>query len=139
MVYTLAVCAAALLGVGNAIQQRAASRAPAGAVLHWRLLGYLLRQRLWLTGIAVSVVGNILGGVALGLGSVALVEPLTVTAVLFALPIAAVWSRYRVGPREWSGALAVVLGVIGFLVFGQPSPGTQVDAPAWEWGVAAAA
>ncbi|GAA0714630.1 DMT family transporter [Dactylosporangium roseum] len=139
MVYVMAVCAAALMGIGTAIQQRAASRAPAGTVLHWRLLGYLLRQRLWLTGIAVAVCGNVLAGVALGVGSVALVEPLTVTGLLFALSVAAVWSRYRIGRREWSGALAVVFGVIAFLLAGEPSPGRHPDAPVWQWALAAAA
>ncbi|MGC9665421.1 DMT family transporter [Planosporangium sp. 12N6] len=139
MVYAMAVCAAALIGIGTAIQQRAAARAPSGAVLHWRLLGYLVHQRLWLGGIAVAVTGNILAGIALGLGSVALVEPLTVTGLLFALPVAAVWSRYRVGRREWSGALAVVVGVATFLLAGEPSPGRRADAPAWTWALAAAA
>ncbi|MGI5246144.1 DMT family transporter [Dactylosporangium sp. CA-139066] len=137
MVYALALLAAAFVGVGNAVQQRAAARAPAGAVLHWRLLGYLLHQRLWLTGIGISVIGNVLSGAALGSGVVAEVEPLSVTAVLFALPVAAMWSRYRVGLREWSGAFAVVAGVVVFLIVGQPGPG-QLDAPFWQWALAAA-
>ncbi|MFG2044649.1 DMT family transporter [Dactylosporangium sp. NPDC048998] len=139
MVYAMAVCAAALTGIGNAIQQRAAARAPSASVLHWRILGYLVHQRLWLTGMAVAVVGNILAGIALGLGSAALVEPLTVTGLLFALPIAAVWSRYRVGRREWSGAIAVVVGVVAFLIAGDPSPGRRADAPVWQWALAAGA
>jgi drug/metabolite transporter (DMT)-like permease len=139
MVYTMALCAAALIGIGSAIQQRAAARAPSGTELHWRLLGYLVRQRMWLAGLAVAVCGNILAGIALGLGGVALVEPLTVTGLLFALPIAAVWGRYRIGPREWSGAVAVVFGLIAFLLAGQPSQGRRADAPTWQWAVAAAA
>ncbi|GAA2333448.1 DMT family transporter [Dactylosporangium salmoneum] len=137
MVYALALCSAAFVGIGNAIQQRAAARAPSGAVLHWRLLGYLLHQRLWLAGIGTSAVGNVLAGIALGLGSVAQVEPLSVTAVLFAMAIAAVWSRYRVGRREWSGAIAVVAGIVMFLLVGRPGPG-RLDAPVWQWAVAAA-
>ncbi|GAA1501536.1 DMT family transporter [Dactylosporangium maewongense] len=139
MIYVLAVCAAALSGVGNAIQQRAAVRAPAGSALHWRLLAYLLRQRLWLAGLAIAVAGNIMTGASLGLGTVTLVEPLTVTSLLFALPVAAIWSRYRLGPREWIGALAVVLGLAAFLVAGQPEPGQRADAPLWQWGLAAGA
>ncbi|MER7274785.1 DMT family transporter [Dactylosporangium sp. NPDC000244] len=136
MVYALALSAAAFVGIGNAVQQRSAARAPSGAVLHWRLLGYLLHQRLWLAGIATSVVGNVLSGAALGLGSVAEVEPLSVMAVLFAMGVAAVWSRYRVGWREWSGATAVVVGVIVFLLVARPGPG-QADAPVWQWALAA--
>ncbi|GGM42716.1 DMT family transporter [Dactylosporangium sucinum] len=139
MIYILAVCAAALSGIGNAIQQRAAVRAPAGATLHWRLLGYLLRQRLWLCGLGIAVAGNIMTGASLGLGTVTLVEPLTVTSLLFALPVAAIWSRYRLGLREWIGALAVVLGLATFLVAGQPKPGQRPDAPLWQWALAAGA
>ncbi|NJC71182.1 DMT family transporter [Planosporangium thailandense] len=139
MVYAMAVCAAALIGIGTAIQQRAAARAPSGTELHWRLLGYLVHQRLWLSGIGVAVCGNVLAGIALGFGGVALVEPLTVTGLLFALPVAAAWSRYRIGRREWSGALAVVFGLIAFLLAGEPSPGRRPDAPAWQWALAAAA
>ncbi|GAA2585133.1 DMT family transporter [Dactylosporangium fulvum] len=139
MIYALAVCAAALSGIGNAIQQRVAARAPAGDTLHWRLLGHLLRQRLWLSGLAVAVAGNIMTGAALGIGTVTLVEPLTVTSLLFALPVAALWSRYRLGRRECVGALAVVFGLAAFLVAGQPKPGQRTDAPLWQWVLAAGA
>ncbi|WP_432842055.1 DMT family transporter [Dactylosporangium sp. CA-092794] len=137
MIYALATGAAALTGIGTAIQQRVAARAPAGATLHWRLLGYLLRQRLWLCGLAVAVVGNLLTGAALGLGSVALVEPLTVSGLLFAMSVAAMWSRYRIGPREWLGALAVVVGLAAFLVAGRPRTGPLPNPPLWQWGLAA--
>ncbi|MGC9665301.1 DMT family transporter [Planosporangium sp. 12N6] len=135
----MAVFAAALIGIGTAIQQRAAARAPSGTELHWRLLGYLLRQRLWLVGLAVAVTGNIITGVALGLGGVTLVEPLTVTGLLFALPVAAVWSRYRLGSREWAAALAVVVGIVLFLFAGEPRPGNRTDVPLWRWALAAGA
>lgn len=139
MVYILAICAAALIGVGTAIQQRAAARAPEGTELHWRLLEYLVQQRMWLSGLGVAVIGQILAGIALGFGGVALVEPLTVTALLFALPVAAVWSRYRIGRREWTGAVAVVFGLVAFLLAGEPHEGRRSDAPAWQWALAAAA
>ncbi len=137
MVYALAVGAAVLLGVGSAIQQRAASRAPAGTALHLALLWYLVRQPMWLAGIAAALVGNILAGIALGIGGVTLVEPLLATGLLFALATAAIWSRYRLGRQEWAGAVAVVTGLTAFLVAGEPEPGNRTDAPGWEWALAA--
>ncbi|GGV32110.1 hypothetical protein GCM10010182_64580 [Actinomadura cremea] len=133
MVYVLALGAAALFGLGSAVQQRAASRAPEGLVLHWRLLWYLVRQRLWLVGVGTAVVGNILSALALGKGGVALVQPLLVTRLLFALPIAATWERRRLTGREWGGAIAISGGLGAFLVAGRPEEGGETDAPIWIW------
>jgi drug/metabolite transporter (DMT)-like permease len=138
VVYVLAIGAAALLGVAAAIQQRAAFRAPPGTALHLRLLWYLARQPLWLSGIATALVGNALSAFALGLGGVTLVEPLLVTSLLFALPVSAIWNRYRLGRREWAGAFAVIIGLAAFLVAGQPRAGTRTDAPIWQWALAGA-
>lgn len=135
MVYVLALGAAALLGVAAAIQQRAAFRAPTRMALHLRLLWYLARQPLWLSGIAVAVVGNVLSAFALGIGGVTLVEPLLVTSLLFALTVSATWNRYRLGKREWAGAFAVIIGLAAFLVAGQPSAGTETDALVWQWAL----
>ncbi len=136
MVYVLALAAAALLGVAAAIQQRAAFRAPSGTALHIRLLWYLVRQPLWLSGIATAVLGNVLSAFALGIGGVTLVEPLLVTSLLFALPVSAMWNRYRLGGREWAGAFGVIIGLAAFLVAGEPRIGARADAPIWQWASA---
>jgi drug/metabolite transporter (DMT)-like permease len=136
-VYALALAAALLLGFGSAVQQRVAARAPAGTALHWRLLWYLARQPLWLVGIAAGAAGSVLAGVALGIGGVTRVEPLLATGLLFALPIASVWNRYRLGWRGWAAAVAVVTGLVAFLVAGDPEPGRRTGAPVWQWALTA--
>ncbi len=139
MVFILALGAALLLGVGSVIQQRVAFQAPDGLALRVGLLWHLARQRLWLLGLAATLMGGALSGLALGLGSVVLVQPVLVLRLLFALSIAALWSRRPLGRRDWAVALAVTLGMVAFLVAGRPGPGNPEGVPAWDWAVAAVA
>jgi hypothetical protein len=52
--------------------------------------------------------------------------------------VLAVWFRFKVGAREYFGALAAGAGLAGFLVFADPRPGSAPP-PAWEWGIATVA
>ena len=92
-VYVLSILAALCFGAGSVVQQRAASEAPPEDVLSWRLLLWLVHRPLWLAGVAFALVGNLFAANALGRGSIALVEPLFVVRLLFALPLAAAWMR----------------------------------------------
>ena len=58
---------------------------------------------------------------ALFLAPVVLVQPLIVTELLFALPLAAWWAGARLGLREWTGAVLVAAGITTFLLVGDPS------------------
>lgn len=136
LVYVLALGAAALFGVGSVVQQRVAALSPPGSALRLRLLWWLVRQPLWLVGVGTAIVGNVLSGTALGLGSVALVQPLLVTRLLFALPLAALWARQRVPRRDLGGALATAAGLGIFIAAGQPVPGQRTDPAIWKWGLA---
>jgi drug/metabolite transporter (DMT)-like permease len=129
----LGVVAAAWLGAGFVIQQHVAATAPWSEVLSLRLLADLVRHPLWLAGIAAMVVGQLLGAVALGRGSLALVEPLLATSLLFALPLAAVWQRQHLGRREWLGAIALLAGLAGFLLAAAPGHPPLVHVPAQSW------
>ncbi|MFY1693285.1 DMT family transporter [Plantactinospora sp. WMMB782] len=125
MVYLLAILAAALFGFGASLQQRVAAKAPDDKVLRLSLLWHLVRQRLWLMGVATALVGNLFSGAALGMGGVALVQPLLVTRLIFALPISAHWNRRSLHRREWLGVLAVVAGLAAFTLAGRPSEGEE--------------
>ncbi|MFU8873829.1 DMT family transporter [Micromonospora sp. SL4-19] len=137
MVFILAVGAALMLGVGSAIQQRVAFRAPDGLALHVGLLWHLVRQRLWLLGLATTLLGGLLSGAALGKGSVVLVQPVLVLRLLFALSTAAIWSRRPLRPRDWATALAVTGGMVAFLVAGAPGTGNPEGVQDWEWAAPA--
>jgi drug/metabolite transporter (DMT)-like permease len=90
------------------------------------LLHRLVRQRLWVIGWVTNLVGFISQAVALHFGSVALVQPLLVTQLLFTLPVAAIRDRTQPSGRDWLAALSVCAGVVVFLSVRGTAP---LDAP----------
>jgi drug/metabolite transporter (DMT)-like permease len=133
VVVLLGIAAALALAVGFVLQQHEAAQSP-GRLLSPRLLLDLVHRPIWVAGIAAMVTGQVLGAVALGHGSLVVVEPLLATNVLFALPLGAWWSRRRPGAAEFGGALVLVAGIGLFLVGGSPSeaiPHLQVSPPNW--------
>jgi len=135
-VYVLSVAAAALFAGGSVVQQRTAAQSPPERTFSVGLLLWLVRRRAWLAGVAIALGGNILAALALGKGGVALVEPLFTVRLLFALPLAAVWSRLAVPRRDWAGAVATVAGLAAFLAIGHPQRGHPLQASALSWAAA---
>ncbi len=125
MVFVVGVAAAFLLGVGYVLQQRVAASMPLSDLLRIRLLLDLMRRPMWWAGIGTMVAGQVLSGLALQMATVAVVEPLLSTNLLFALAVAALVAGHRPRLTEISGAvlLSAALGV--FLAVGDPrsSPG----------------
>lgn len=118
----------ALLGgfafaVSTVLQQRAAQRRPAAESLRLRLLIQLARDPVWLAGIATGIAGFGCQAAALTLGTLTLVQPLLVTDLLWALPIASRLSGRQMGAREWGGAGLVVGGLATCLTVAAPQPG----------------
>ena len=138
-VYVLSVTAAALFAGGSVVQQRVAGQSPPERAFSAGLLLWLVRRRAWLAGVVISLVGSILAALALGRGGVALVEPLFTVRLLFALPLAAVWSRLAVPRRDWAGAVATVAGLAAFIAVGHPRRGHPLQASALSWAAALAA
>jgi drug/metabolite transporter (DMT)-like permease len=126
-----ALGAAGSFGVAAALQHRQAQLAPRAAGPSLRLLARLAGRPLWLAGIALAAVAYGLQALALAFGPLALVAPIVATDLLFALPVAARWSR-RLGPREWLGCALAAGGVAAFLAVAPPSSGGS-DAPPQDW------
>lgn len=120
MTFVIILSAAFCIGLGFVLQQRAAQDAPPEDLLSVRLLVDLIRKPRWLLGIAVMVVGQLLGAVALGRADVTLVEPLLTCNLLFALGLARLISAQTLGRREWCGTLVLLVGVTVFVVAGRP-------------------
>jgi drug/metabolite transporter (DMT)-like permease len=142
MGYLLAALAAACYGANWVLQQHAAAQIPAAA---WRsprrLFGYLGRRPLWLVGLAALIVGSVLQALGLALGSLAIVEPLLVASLLFALALGRLLYRERVALPEWLGAAAICGGLAALMVVGSPTTTKDVGSdPRWlVFGLAAAA
>ncbi|MEU6548934.1 DMT family transporter [Streptomyces sp. NPDC046915] len=123
MVYLFSLPAACLLGFGFVLQQHAAEREPLSLMLSFRLLLDLARVPLWLAGIGCMVLGQILGALALTRGSLAQVEPLLTTNLLFAMALARWMGDQPLGRSGWLGALALSGGVAAFVLAGHPQSG----------------
>ncbi|GAB2647077.1 DMT family transporter [Prescottella soli] len=125
-----ALIAAFLFACASVAQQRAASAVPEDQAL----IASLIRSPRWWAGLLGDGGGYLMQVAALALGSVLVVQPLLVTALLFALPLSARFSGYRFTRSAWllAGALTVSLAV--FLVVGNPTAG-NVDAPWSAWAI----
>jgi drug/metabolite transporter (DMT)-like permease len=128
MVYPVGLVAALLLGVGYVLQQRVAATEPLSDLLKFRLLWDLMHRPLWWAGIGAMVLGQLLSGLTLQLGAVAVAEPLYSTSLLFALAIAALLARARPTWREMGGAALVSAALGVFLAVGDPQSGHRHEA-----------
>jgi drug/metabolite transporter (DMT)-like permease len=132
----LALIAALVSGVGDVVRQRSAQEITDEQVGHVELLRMSLRDtRWWLGGVAV-VASAALQAVALGLGSVMLVQAVQVTSLLFSLPFYAWLTNQRVSRREWGWALLLAVAVAVFVAIGEPAAGYQ-RASLQTWAVVA--
>ena len=131
----LAIVAAVLFALGTVLQQRAAmgEEVPEGKdSLGAGLLIRLVRRPVWLAGIAFDAIGFVGQAAALGIGRLAVVQPLLSLQVVFALPLGARLSHQHIGRREIAGAAVVTAGIAVFLVLSNPEGGRD-DAPFPEW------
>jgi len=127
MVYPVGVIAALFLGIGYVLQQRVAAQAALEDLLSLRLLLFLMKQRIWWVGMVASVIGSVLGGLALQLASVSTVEPLLSASLLFALVTANVLSHHRTCWQELGGAVLVTAALTVFLAVGRPRASSQIE------------
>jgi drug/metabolite transporter (DMT)-like permease len=81
----------------------------------FQLLRRLVRNPLWLVGWLTNLVGFLVQAAALHFGSVALVQPLLVTQLIFALPLASAWRRKWPQKRDWFSGSLICAGLIVFL------------------------
>jgi drug/metabolite transporter (DMT)-like permease len=99
------------------------------------LLLRMARRPVWLAGIAAEGLGFACQAVALSIGRLAVVQPLLVSAVVFALPFGARITGQRVRRIDIGAALLVTAALIIFLAVTNPSGGRD-DAPVGEWLIA---
>ena len=121
----LALLAALISGVGDVIRQRSAQEITDEEVGHVGLLRMSLRDARWWLGGGAAVASAALQAVALGLGSVVLVQALQVTALLFALPVYAWMTKQGLTRRQWGWAILLAVAVAAFVTVGEPAAGYQ--------------
>jgi drug/metabolite transporter (DMT)-like permease len=131
-VVSIALLSALAAATSSVLQHRSARRAPQQRA--HRLLGHLLTRPAWIAGLLAAGVGLVLHAVALAHGQLAVVQPLLVSGMLFALPVSALLERRQPSGVEWLWALILVAGLAAFLVAARPSAGrVALDADVLAW------
>ena len=130
VVVLLALAAAVTSALGIVIRQRATLEIPQDEGVSTKMFKKLLRNRLWWAGTAVAASGYAFQALALTWGSLILVQPLLVSALLFALPMSARLAHRRVTPHDWVWALVLTFGLATFVMVARVHPGNYRPLPA---------
>lgn len=129
LVVVFALCAAVFAAVGIVVRQRATLDVPAEHGVSTVMVATLLRRPLWWAGTAAAVAGFVFQAFALNYGSLIVVQPLLVSALLFALPLSARLAHRRVTRGEWLWALLLTMSLAVFVLLAHPRVTEQL-APA---------
>jgi drug/metabolite transporter (DMT)-like permease len=133
----LALAAAFLFALAAALQQKGALNLPELSLRQPSSLARLGGQRMWLLGTIALLVGYVFQAAALDRGRLAIIQPLLVMTIVFALPLGYVLTSQHVGRTEIAGAAVIVVGLALFALFGDPAGGVE-NAPGREWAIAIA-
>ena len=130
VVVLLALAAAVTSALGIVIRQRATLAIPQDEGVSTKMFKKLLRNRLWWAGTAVAASGYGFQALALTWGSLILVVPLLMSALLFALPMSARLAHRRVTTHDWVWALVLTFGLAIFVMIARVQPGNYRPPPA---------
>jgi hypothetical protein len=123
----VAIAAAITFGASDVIEQRATHKVAKRPPLDLRLFADLAVNRLWLIGITVDISASAMQAIALHFGPLALVQPILVLDLLFAVVITSVMARRRPDRVVGAGVLCCTGGLVLFLAVGRPqSPAVSV-------------
>ncbi len=126
MVYLLALATALINAVASILQRLGVEDAPGASGLNTRLISHMLRRSVWLFGFGLMALGYVAQATALHLGSLAVVQPLLVTELVFVVGALWLWYSMPLRPRDLVAAAAATLGVAGFLAAAAPVSGSTV-------------
>ena len=128
----LAILAAVSFALAATLWQRASTGLEGVSFRDPKSFAKLLTQGVWLLGLAAQIGGVVLQAAALDRGRVAIIQPLLVTTVIWAIPLGYFLSGQKIVRREVYGAGIIVVGLAVFASLGRPAAGVN-DAPASDW------
>jgi drug/metabolite transporter (DMT)-like permease len=131
----LAIVAAFFFALAATLQQKGALGMGEVSLGSPRSLLALGKQTWWLLGTIALLGGYAFQAVALANGRLAVIQPLLVTTIVFALPLGYFLTNQAINRREVLGALVVVAGLAIFTVVGDAADGND-NAPANQWALA---
>ena len=118
---TLALLSAATFAVSSSVQHQAAEHAPESGIV--ALLGYLVRRPPWLLGQFLAMCAFALHASALHAGPIAVVQPIVVSGIVWAVPVRAAISRRLPSAIELRAVAITAVGLAVFLVASDPTAG----------------
>ncbi|MGH3042861.1 MAG: DMT family transporter [Gaiellaceae bacterium] len=127
----LAILAAISFALAATLWQRATVAAGIEVGKPQGMVG-LLTDWVWLLGLVAQILGVLLQAAALDRGRVAIIQPLLVTTIIWAMPLGYFLTEQRITRRHILGAAIVVVGLAIFASVGDPAGGVD-DAPASDW------
>ena len=130
-----AVVAAFSYGLSNVLQQHEAEQLPEEQTMKVGFLGTLARRPRWLIGMGADVGGYVFEALALGIGTLVVVEPILATSLLLSLFLGAAINKRSITRPAWLAALVFVFGITIFLEIVSPTEGVAI-APTRDWMVA---
>jgi drug/metabolite transporter (DMT)-like permease len=134
-----ALLAAFFAAVGIVIRQRAIQAEAAHRNDSSAIVTSWVRQPTWWAGTLVAIGGYLFQALALAHGSLLLVQPLLVSALLFVLPLGARFSKQHVSRADWGWAVLLTAALAVFVLVGQPREGHyRPPVPAWSVALAGA-
>jgi drug/metabolite transporter (DMT)-like permease len=131
----LAIVAAFFFALAATLQQKGALGMGEVSLGSPKSLLALAKQTWWLLGTIALLGGYAFQAVALANGRLAVIQPLLVTTIVFALPLGFFLTNQAINRREVLGALVVVAGLVIFTVVGDAADGND-NAPANQWALA---
>lgn len=122
----LSLAAAVAFAGSSTLKHSSAGQAPDAQSLRpshvARFIRATVAHRLWVSAIACDVAGLILQILALHFGALAVVQPLLVSGLLFALIFRRLQSRLHVERRQLGWALLLACALGAFLALAAPEP-----------------
>ena len=134
MAEVLALWAAFFFALAATLQQKGALRMGEVSLGSPSSFVQLAKQRFWLLGTVALLFGYAFQAGALDRGPLAVIQPLLVLTIVFALPLGYWLTSQLVGRTEIFGAGVVVLWLALFTVVGEAAEGRD-NAPGNEWAI----
>ena len=128
-----ALAAGACFAVGGVLQQREASTRLADEALSLRLLADLAHRPASLAGIGATAGSFLFKAVALAFGPLTVVQPLIASELVFAIPVSVRRHGFQLHLGEWSGIVAVTVGLTVGIIAAAPQAGNPLPSLV-RWG-----
>ena len=123
LVVAAALASAVFIAIGIVVRQRATLDVPEDQGVSTAMIGTLVRRPLWWAGTGSAITGFVFQAIALAHGSLLLVAPLLVSALLFTLPLSARLAGRRVTRVEWTWASVLTVALAVFVLLARAAPG----------------